>query len=94
MIFIPPLNHRPRRKQEGLFRDVGHADNKFTQMIYRESNNAVQGLNSPQLSSTCTVALVNAAALWFGGEFVVWEWGGNETVNTLLLWAGKTDDLK
>lgn len=56
-----------------MFRDVGHADNKFTQMIYRESNNAVQGLNSPQLSSTCTVALVNAAALWFGWEFVVWE---------------------
>lgn len=64
-------------------------------MIYRESNNAVQGLNSLQLSSTCTVAVANAA-LWFGEEFVVFK-GGNttyETVNTLPKWGGKTDDLK
>lgn len=71
MIFTHVLEHRPREDQEGLLKDIGQTISS-TQMIYRQSNNTVQGLNSLQLSSTCIVALVNAA-LWFGEEFVVFK---------------------
>lgn len=67
------FKHKPREDQEGLVKDIGRTIFS-TQMIYRQSNNSVQGLNSLQLSSTCTVALVNAA-LWFGEESVVFKRG-------------------
>lgn len=69
MIFTHILEHRLREDQDDLLKGNGQTISS-TQMIYRQSNNTVQGLNRLQLSSTCTEALVNAA-LWFGEEFVV-----------------------